>query len=147
VNYKKTQIDPVWHNHFVTLGQDSSNCGNDPAVQSNTFESPGQINVNDNNADITNIPGSFSGTDALTGDELTIEPGTNVDDVVSFKLSPQFNDEDELEAVCVTDIQSAENIVFDKNENGNQDGNDSNSNNDDDNSASQGIGQSQSTIQ
>jgi hypothetical protein len=67
--------------------------------------------------------------------------------VVSFKLSPQFNNDDGLEAVCVTDIQSAENVVFDNDDNGNSDGNNSNSNNNDDNSASQGIGQSQSNIQ
>ncbi len=128
--------DPVWHNHFVTLGTGSDNCGDDPNVESITFESPGQVNINDNNADLTNIPASFSGTDALSGDDLTIEPGTDVDDVVSFKLSPQFNDDDELEAVCVTDIQSAENIAFD---------NDNSDNND--NVATQGIGQSQSTTQ
>jgi hypothetical protein len=139
--------DPIWHNHFVTLIQDSENCGNDPKVDSITFESPGQVGINDNTADITQIPESFSGTDALTGDDLTIEPGTDVDDVVSFKLSPQFNNDDELEAVCVTDIQSAENVVFDNDDNGNSDGNNSNSNNNNDNSASQGIGQSQSNIQ
>jgi hypothetical protein len=134
--------DPVWHNHFVTLGQDSENCGDDPAVQSITFESPGQIDVNDNNADMTNIPSSFSGTDALSGDDLTIEPGTDVDDVVSFKLSPQFNDDNDLEAVCVTDIQSAENIVFENGNGGNGDivGADNNV-------ATQGIGQSQGTSQ
>ncbi|HYF99386.1 MAG TPA: hypothetical protein VD815_04785 [Candidatus Saccharimonadales bacterium] len=136
--------DPVWHNHFVTLTQDSANCGNDPKVESITFESPGQIDVNDNTADITQIPTSYSGTDALTGDDLTIEPGNDVEDVVSFKLSPQFNNDDELEAVCVTDIQSAENIVFDD-ENGSQNGDNSNSN--DENNASQGIGQSQSNNQ
>ena len=139
--------DPIWHNHFVTLIQDSENCGNDPKVESVTFESPGQVGINDNTADITQIPESFSGSDALTGNDLTIEPGTDVDDVVSFKLSPQFNNDDELEAVCVTDIQSAENVVFDNDDNGNPDGNNSNSNNNDDNSASQGIGQSQSNIQ
>lgn len=135
--------DPVWHNHFVTLAEDSDNCGNDPAVQSITFESPGQVDINDNNADLTQIPASFSGTDALSGDDLTIEPGTDVDDVVSFKLAPQFSDDDELEAVCVTDIQYAENIISDDNDS-NGDNND-NSNNAND--AAQGIGQSQSNIQ
>ena len=143
--------DPVWHNHFVTLGQDSDNCGNDLKVEAITFQSPGQVDINDNNADLTEIPASFSGTDALSGDDLTIEPGTDVDDVVSFKLSPQFNDDDELEAVCVTDIQSAENIVFDNgNGNGDSNGDDSNNNessNDEDNGSTQGIGQSQSTNQ
>lgn len=141
--------DPVWHNHFVTLGTGSDNCGDDPNVESITFESPGQVNINDNNADLTNIPASFLGTDALSGDDLTIEPGTDVDDVVSFKLSPQFNNDDELEAVCVTDIQSAENIVF-ENDNGSDNGDNNNGQNNggsNNNAASQGIGQSQSNIQ
>ncbi len=135
--------DPVWHNHFVTLGTGSDNCGDDPNVESITFESPGQVNINDNIADLTDIPASFSGTDALSGNDLTIEPGTDVDDVVSFKLSPQFNNDEELEAVCVTDIQSAENIEF-----GNGDDNDNGDNGDNNNNvAVQGIGQSQSTNQ
>lgn len=140
--------DPVWHNHFVTLGQDSDNCGNDLNVEAITFQSPGEVDTNDNNADLTEIPASFSGTDAFSGDDLTIDPGTDVDDVVSFRLAPQFNDDDDLEAVCVTDVQSAENIVF---ANGNDDDDDSDGNNSNDNindnSASQGIGQSQSTNQ
>jgi hypothetical protein len=148
--------DPVWHNHFVTLGTGSDNCGDDPNVESITFESPGQVNIDDNNADLTDIPASFSGTDALTGDDLTIEPGTDVDDVVSFRLSPQFNNDDELEAVCVTDIQSAENIEFENgNDNGNGDNGDNNNGNDNNdqnsgnsnNNAAQGIGQSQGSSQ
>jgi hypothetical protein len=138
--------DPVWHNHFVTLGENSENCGDDLQVESITFESPGQVDIENSNADLTEIPGSFSGTDALSGDDLTIEPGTDVDDVVSFRLSPQFNDDDELEAVCVTDIKSAENIVFD-NGNSNSNDNDSSGSKDDNNAATQGIGQSQSTTQ
>ncbi len=77
----------MWHNHFVTLGENSENCGDELQVESITFESPGQVDVNDNTADITQIPESFSGSDALTGNDLTIEPGTDVDDVVSFKLT------------------------------------------------------------
>ncbi len=141
--------DPVWHDHFVTLGQDSDNCGDDLKVESITFQSLGQVDINDDNADLTQIPTSFSGTDALSGDDLTIEPGTDVDDVVSFRLSPQFNGDDELEAVCVTDIQSAENIVF-NNGNGNSNSDSSNndiSSNDEDNGATQGLGQSQSNDQ
>jgi hypothetical protein len=129
--------DPVWHNHFVTLGDDSKNCGSDKAVKSITFESPGQV------------PDSVSGTDALTREDLTLSPGTDVKDVVSFKLSPQFNDNDELEAVCVTDIQSADNIIFgnDDNSNNNDNDNNDNSNNNNGNRASQGIGQVESNTQ
>jgi hypothetical protein len=143
--------DPVWHNHFVnhfvTLEENSDNCGDDLKVQAITFESPGQVDINDSNADLTQIPASFSGTDALSGDDLTLEPGTDVEEVVSFRLSPQFNDDDdddELKAVCVTDVLPAENIVF--NDNGNGDDN-SNSNSNNGNSASQGIGQSQGSTQ
>ena len=145
--------DPVWHNHFVTLVDGSENCGTDKAVKSITFQSPGQINIDDSNADLTQIPNSLSGTDALTGDDLTLSPGTDVNDVVSFKLSPQFNDNGELEAVCVTDIQSADNIVFDNdgnsnnNDNDNNDNTNNNSNNNNGNSASQGIGQVESNTQ
>ncbi len=130
--------DPIWHNHFVTLGENSDNCGNDLQVESITFESPGQIDIENSNADLTEIPASFSGTDALSKNDLTIRPGTDVDDVVSFRLSPQFNENDELEAVCVTDIKSVDNIAFDNN---------NNSNGNDESAATQGIGQSQSTTQ
>ena len=145
--------DPVWHNHFVTLVDGSENCGIDKAVKSITFQSPGQINIDDSNADLTQIPNSLSGSDALTGDDLTLSPGTDVNDVVSFKLSPQFNDNDELEAVCVTDIQSADNIVFDNdgnsgnNDNDNNDNTNTNNNNNNGNRASQGIGQVESNTQ
>ena len=144
--------DPVWHNHYVTLSQDSDYCGNDSKVESITFESPGQVDIRDDNADLTKLPSSFSGTDALSGADLTIKPGTSVKDVVSFKLAPQFNDNGELEAVCVTNIQSAENIVFDNN-NGNSNSDSSNddssssSSNDDSSEASQGIRQSQISTQ
>ena len=144
--------DPVWHNHYVTLSQDSDNCGNDSKVESITFESPGQVDIRDDNADLTKLPSSFSGTDALSGADLTIKPGTSVKDVVSFKLAPQFNDNGELEAVCVTNLQSAENIVFDNN-NGNSNSDSSNddssssSSNDDSSEASQGIRQSQISTQ
>jgi hypothetical protein len=151
--------DPVWHNHYVTLSQDSDNCGNDSKVESITFESPGEVDIRDDNADLTKLPSSFSGTDALSGADLTIKPGTSVKDVVSFKLAPQFNDNGELEAVCVTNLQSAENVVFDNNnDNSNSDSNNddssssnddssSSSSNDDSNEASQGIRQSQISTQ
>ena len=144
--------DPVWHNHYVTLSQDSDNCGNDSKVESITFESPGEVDIRDDNADLTKLPSSFSGTDALSGADLTIKPGTSVKDVVSFKLAPQFNDNGELEAVCVTNLQSDENIVFDNNnDNSNSDSNNdessSPSSNDDSSEASQGIRQSQISTQ
>ena len=145
--------DSVWHNHYVTLSKDSDDCGNDSKIESITFESPGQVDIRDDNADLTKLPASFSGKDALSGDDLTINPGTSVKDVVSFKLAPHFNDNGDLEAVCVTNLQSAENIVFDNNNNGNSDessnsdDSSSSASNDEGNEASQGIRQSQISTQ
>ena len=65
--------DPIWHNHFVTLGENSENCGNDLQVESITFESPGQVDIENSNIDLTKIPASFSGIDALSKNHLTIE--------------------------------------------------------------------------
>ncbi len=109
---QKNENDPVWHNHYISLGTDSVNCGINPAVKSITFQSPGSVVVNKDKAVLSNLPNQFKGTDALTGDPLTLTPGTNVDRVVSFKLAPVFDeDTDELEAVCVTDVRDADKII------------------------------------
>jgi hypothetical protein len=46
----------------------------------------------------------------MTGESLSIMLGEAVSEVISFKLDPVFG-EDGLEAVCVTDIRSAEEEV------------------------------------
>jgi hypothetical protein len=112
--------DPVWHNHLVTLDSDSEECEDDPKINEITFESPGTVNINDEIAQLKNVPTEdFEATnvdrpatdeeDIELGEEITLEPGTDVQDVVSFKLEPQFDD-DEIEAVCVTDIEPADNV-------------------------------------
>jgi len=104
--------DPRWHNHYVSLANvPGDSCGSDPAVTSITFQSPGEVIVNKNKAIMTNLPAKFTGTNALTGDPLTLTPGTNVQNVVSFVLEPIFDDEDELEAVCVKDIKPADKVI------------------------------------
>ncbi len=102
--------DPVWHNHYISLGTNAL-CGNNPAVKDITFQSPGTITVNKDRAVMSNMPATFTGTDALTGKKLTLSPGTDVDNVVSFKLDPKFNAKKELKAVCVTDIRNADIII------------------------------------
>jgi hypothetical protein len=104
--------DPRWHNHYVSLGVDPTGpCESDPAVTSITFQSPGEVVVNKNKAIMSNLPAKYTGTDALTGNPLTLNPGTNVKNVVSFVLEPIFDDEKELEAVCVTNIQPADKVI------------------------------------
>jgi len=80
------------------------------AVQSVTFEQPGDVSIQGQTAKLTDIPSKFTGTDALTNKKLTLEPGTNVNNVVSFKLEPHFDDKGGLQAVCVKDIKPADEI-------------------------------------
>src|SRR6267143_2669333 len=64
--------DPVWHNHYVQLGSDPTNCGSNPAVTDITFESPGKVNVKGTNIEFKDMPATFTGTNALTGLPTTI---------------------------------------------------------------------------
>jgi len=104
--------DPVWHNHFMRLG-DVEQCGEDRGVIAITWQSPGEVGIDDNIATISDVPtGEFEGRHSMTGESLSITLGqaASVSDVISFKLDPVF-EEDGLKAVCVTDIRSAEEVV------------------------------------
>jgi hypothetical protein len=102
--------DPVFHNHYVELATGLSGLCEGPEVADLTFESPGDVNVLRNLVFMRELPFSFSGTSALTDEPLTITPGGNVEDVVSFTLEPKFDNEGNLAAVCVNDITSAERL-------------------------------------
>jgi hypothetical protein len=103
--------DPIWHTHLVRL-EDVEHCVEDQGVIDITWQSPGQVEINDEIARISGVPTTdeFEGRDSITGGQLSMTLGEAVSDVVSFKLDPVF-DEDGLEAVCVTDIRSAEEEV------------------------------------
>ena len=103
-------LDPTWHNHFVRLGE-VAECGEDQGVVDITWQSPGEVEINDNIASISGVPtDEFEGWDSITGEELSMTLGQDVSNVVSFKLDPVFDEEDGLQAVCVTHIKPAENI-------------------------------------
>jgi hypothetical protein len=103
-------LDPTWHNHFVTLG-DVEQCKENPGVVDITWQSPGEVEVDDNNAEISDVPtDEFEGWHSITGEELSMTLGEDVSNVVSFRLDPVFDKETGLEAVCVTDITPAEDI-------------------------------------
>jgi hypothetical protein len=107
---QKNKNDPVWHNHFVKLDKHVSGlCGNNPEVVDITFQSPGNVDIQDSKAILSDIPKKFSGTDALTHDKLTLAPGNDVQNVVSFKLDPKFQDGN-VKAVCVENITPAKHI-------------------------------------
>ena len=102
--------DPVWHNHFVKLGN-VEQCEKDQGIVDITWQSPGEVGIDDNIARINDVPtGEFEGWDSITGEPLSMTLGEDVNDVISFKLDPVFG-EDGLEAICVTDIRSAEEEV------------------------------------
>ena len=104
--------DPIWHNHFVKLGDNVEQCGEDQGVVDITWQSPGEVRIDDNTARISGVPtDEFEGWDSITGKELSITLGETVSEVISFKLDPVFDEEDGLQAVCVTDIRSAEEEV------------------------------------
>ncbi|MFL6490514.1 MAG: hypothetical protein ACJ70M_03330 [Nitrososphaera sp.] len=102
--------DPIWHNHFLKLG-DVEQCGEHQGVIDITWQSPGEVTIDDNTATISQIPtDEFEGEDSITGEPVSMVLAEDVDDVISFRLDPVFGD-DGLEAVCVTDIRSAEEEV------------------------------------
>jgi hypothetical protein len=103
-------LDPTWHNHFVRLG-DVKQCKENPGVVDITWQSPGEVGINDNIARIRDVPtDEFEGWHSITGEELSMTLGEDVSNVVSFRLDPVFDKETGLEAVCVTDITPAEDI-------------------------------------
>ena len=102
--------DPIWHNHFVKLG-DMEQCGEDQGLVDITWQSPGEVGIDDNIATISDVPtDEFEGWDSITGEPLSMTLGEAVSEVISFKLDPVFDEEDGLEAICVTDIRSAEDV-------------------------------------
>jgi hypothetical protein len=106
---------PIWHTHFVKLEVDTTGpCKSDPQVKAITFEQPGRVVVTGNTAIFDLIPSSFTGTDSLTGKPLTLTPGHNVQNVISFVLQPIITG-GVLQAVCVTNPMNAHQIVTNPN--------------------------------
>ena len=103
--------DPTWHTHLVRLG-DVAECGEDQGIVDITWQSPGEVEINDDIATISDVltTDEFEGRDSITGGQLSMTLGEAVSDVISFKLDPVFDEEAGLLAVCVTDERSAENI-------------------------------------
>lgn len=100
-----------WHTHLVHLGIGLTGlCGTNPEVQTISLQQPGRVTVVGNTVILQEIPFSFTGVDALTGDSMTLIPGHNVQNVVSFMLDPKFQ-AGNLKAICVEDITPAEHII------------------------------------
>jgi hypothetical protein len=103
--------DPSWHTHLVRLG-DVEDCEEDRGVVDITWQSPGEVRINNDIARISNIPtDEFEGWDSMTDEALSMRLGPDVSDAISFKLDPHFNEDGGLEAMCMTDIRFSEEEV------------------------------------
>ena len=100
---QKSPKDPVFHNHYVILGNNSI-CGANPAVQDLSFTSPGKVIIDGNKAILKDLPASAQGQFT----NVTITPGTNVLIVASFLLESHFSQQGQLQAVCIVDIKPVE---------------------------------------
>jgi hypothetical protein len=109
---QEDEFDPVFHNHYVALGMDEANCGDNPAVSDLSFESPGELIVKGNTAILKNLPPSALGQldpDLTNGTDVdVITPGTDIQLVASFLLESVFNQQGVIQAVCVTEIMPIE---------------------------------------
>ncbi|MGI9567094.1 MAG: hypothetical protein ACR2LL_08800 [Nitrosopumilus sp.] len=104
-------LDPVMHSHFVAL-QDSQTGGTGlcpgPEVRDITWEEPAEVDVSGDEIEIEEVPtDGFSGTHSITGDPVSFNMGTDVGNVVSFRLAPVFNAANGLQAVCVNIIDDS----------------------------------------
>ncbi|MGH9977331.1 MAG: hypothetical protein ACRD8Z_16095 [Nitrososphaeraceae archaeon] len=82
-------FNPIFHNHFITLKPTTGlGCPTDAdaAVAKITFQSPGQVSIQSAEALQARIPNSFTGTDSFTNQPLTLSPGNNVLQAISFSL-------------------------------------------------------------
>jgi len=107
--------DAGWHTHLIRLG-DVEQCEQDKGIVDITWQSPGEVSIDDDTATISGIPtDEFEGWDSITGGSLSMALGEGVNEAISFKLEPVYGgeDDDELEAICVTDIRSAEEVNLD----------------------------------
>lgn len=120
---QESASDASFHNHFVKLAdEDVLPCNDgDVKVEKITQESSGDIEIDGKKAIFEDVPDRFNGKsivpafdkdDAEFNGRGNIKSGTDVQDVVSFTLYMETdNDNDEIEAVCVTDIKPADNVV------------------------------------
>ncbi|MGC2573323.1 MAG: hypothetical protein WA364_17550 [Candidatus Nitrosopolaris sp.] len=101
---------PIWHNQIARLAVVPGGlCGSDKQVTAMTFEQPGIVYVKGSQVSIAGIPSSFTGTDSITGNPLTLSPGNNVQKVISFVLDPKPSSQD-LKALCVKNMTTAEHV-------------------------------------
>lgn len=57
---------------------------------------------------------TFNATGGLSNSSLVFESGREIDKVDTFKLEPQFDSQNNIEVVCVTNMLSVGNLMIEK---------------------------------
>ena len=60
----------------------------------------GNLEIDGKNTKLTHVSNIFTSDDSLTGEEITLEPDNDAQNVVSFKLDPKGDNAGELLAYC-----------------------------------------------
>ncbi|MBA4718408.1 MAG: hypothetical protein HRO68_04690 [Nitrosopumilus sp.] len=116
--------DASFHNHYVAL-QNSTDA--DPLIGTGlcpglevrdiTFQEPGDVDIDNKKANMEDVPYYFAGTHSLSGANISFLADENVVDAVSFTIAPVFNVGGGIDAVCINDVSSANNLqVKEKND-------------------------------
>jgi hypothetical protein len=108
-----SSCSPVWHTHYVQLIGAGSYCASDngaanlPAleVKNLSYQTPGNLQLFNNQVHFKSMPSTFTGTDAASGNSMTWSPGVSASAVASFTLTPVFDiTTGDLTHVCVDNI-------------------------------------------
>lgn len=91
--------NPIFHNHYVHLGNDAQHCGSSPVVTAITFAKTGDVTVANSGIILKNLPKTSDG----------LSQNNNVGPVVSFTLRVVHDGNNSF--VCVDNIQQFARIV------------------------------------
>ena len=70
------------------------------------------MSIDDTSLQMAEVPQKFNATGSLSNSSLVFESGSEIDKVVTFKLEPQFDSQNNIESVCVTNIQPVGNLTI-----------------------------------
>ncbi|HEX9317993.1 MAG TPA: hypothetical protein VF884_03570 [Nitrososphaeraceae archaeon] len=96
---KENANKPVFHNHYVHLGNDTQHCGNSPVVTAITFAKTGDVSVANSGTILKNLPKSSDG----------LSQNNNVGPVVSFTLRVVHDGNNNF--ICVDNIPTFDRVV------------------------------------
>lgn len=93
--------DPKWHSHYVTLTDDGDvdNACSGLEIADISYHAPGEVKIYGENIVFDGVK-TLDSVNPMTGESNTFDGGENIVAIISFDLTPVFND-GELTNVCV----------------------------------------------